>query len=194
MGSMLNTHAPKKVKILRGNHKPHYNKNLGKAIMKRSRLKNKANRSKDPVDIANSKKQRNLVVSLNRQAQSKYSNEVSNTESSRPFWKTCKPQFSNKHARGDSKIMLIENNKMLLRNEEVAKELNQYFEHNTDSLDLYEFPDVKVCEGLDDIDNIFYKFRNHPSIIKIKERYKVKENFLFRLATTEEIKANFQSL
>ena len=32
---MLNTHAPKKVKILRGNHKPHYNKkNLRKVLMK----------------------------------------------------------------------------------------------------------------------------------------------------------------
>ena len=137
---MLNTHAPKKVKILRGNHKPHYNKNLRKAIMKRSRLKNKANRSKDHIDIANYKKQRNLVVSLNHQAMSKYFDEVSNTESSRPFWKTCKAAIS-------------------------------------DSLYLYEFPDVKVCEGLDDIDNIVYKFRNHPSIIKIKERYKVKEIF-----------------
>ena len=78
---VLNTHAPKKVKILRGNHKPHYNKNLRKAIMKRSRLKNKANRSKDPVDIANVKKQRNLVVSLNCQAMSEYFNEVSNTGS-----------------------------------------------------------------------------------------------------------------
>ena len=191
---VLNTHAPKKVKILRGNHKPHYNKNLRKAIMKRSRLKNKANRSKDPVDIANYKKQRNLVVSLNRQAKSKYFNEDSNTESSRPFWETCKPYFSNKHARGDSKIMLIENDKMLLKNEEVAKEFNQYFGHITDSLDLYEFPDVRVCEGRDDIDNIVYKFRNHPSIIKIKERYKVKENFSFRLATTEEIKAIIRDL
>ena len=54
--------------------------------MKRSRLKNKANRSKDPVDIANYKKQRNLVVSLNCQAKSKYFNEDSNTKSSRPFW------------------------------------------------------------------------------------------------------------
>ena len=49
--------------------------------MKRSRLKNKANRSKDPVDIANVKKQRNLVVSLNCQAMSEYFNEVSNTGS-----------------------------------------------------------------------------------------------------------------
>ena len=118
---VLNTHASKKVKILRGNHKPHYNKNLRNDIMKRSRLKNKANRSKDPADIANYKKQRNLVVSLNHQAESKCFNEVSNTESSTPFWETCKPYFSNKHARGDSKIMLIENDKMLLKNEEVAK-------------------------------------------------------------------------
>ena len=95
------------------------------------------------------------------------------------------------NARGDSKIMLIENDKMLLKNEEVAKEFNQYFGHITDSL---EFPDVRVCEGLDDIDNIVYKFRNHPSIIKIKEKYKVKENFSFRLATTEEIKAIIRDL
>ena len=50
---VLNTHAPKKVKILRGNHKPHYNKSLRKTIMKSSSLKNKADRSKDPVDSAN---------------------------------------------------------------------------------------------------------------------------------------------
>ena len=146
ISKVLNTHAPKKVKIIRGNHKPHYNKNLRKAFIKRSRLKNKTNRSKDPVDIANYKKQRNLVVSLNRQAKSKYFNEDSNTESSRPFWETCKPYFSNKHARGDSKIMLIENDKMLLKNEEVAKEFNQYFGHITDSLDLYEFPDVSSAK------------------------------------------------
>ena len=52
---VLNTQAPKKIKILKGNHKPHYNKNLRKTIMKRSRLKNKASRLKDPVDIANYK-------------------------------------------------------------------------------------------------------------------------------------------
>ena len=40
------------------------------------RLKKKANRSKDPVGVANYKKQRNLFVSLNRQAKFKYFNEV----------------------------------------------------------------------------------------------------------------------
>ena len=50
--------------------------------------------------------------------------------------------------------MLIENDKMLIKNKEVGKVFNQYFGHITDSLDLYGFPDEKVCEGLDDIDNI----------------------------------------
>ena len=41
----LNTHAPKKIKTLRVNQKPHMNKTLRKAIMKRSQLKNKANKT-----------------------------------------------------------------------------------------------------------------------------------------------------
>ena len=39
----LNKHAPKKTKMFRGNHKPHINKILRKAITKCSQLKNKAN-------------------------------------------------------------------------------------------------------------------------------------------------------
>ena len=53
--SALNSHAPKKVKVLRGNHKPHLNKKLRKARFKRSRLKNKGNKSKQPTDISHIK-------------------------------------------------------------------------------------------------------------------------------------------
>ena len=41
--------------------------------------------------------------------------------------------------------MLIENDKMLLKNKEVGKEFIQHFGHITDSLDLYEFPYETVC-------------------------------------------------
>ena len=43
----LDKHAPKKTKICRGNM-PHINKTLRKAIMKRSQLKNKENKTKNP--------------------------------------------------------------------------------------------------------------------------------------------------
>ena len=49
-----------------GKNKSHVNKFLRRAIMKRSKLKNKANKTKHPVDIKMYKKQRNYVVGLNR--------------------------------------------------------------------------------------------------------------------------------
>ena len=62
----LNKHALK-TKIFWGNHKPHINKTLTKAIMKRSKRKNKVNKMKDPKDILKYNKQRNYVVKLNNQ-------------------------------------------------------------------------------------------------------------------------------
>ena len=41
----LNKHAPKKIKTFGGNQKPHINKTLCKAFMKRSQLKSKANKT-----------------------------------------------------------------------------------------------------------------------------------------------------
>ena len=68
----LDKHAPKKTKIFRENHKPHINKTLRKAIMKRSQLKNEANKTKDPKDILKYKKQRNYVVKLNNQSKQEH--------------------------------------------------------------------------------------------------------------------------
>ena len=63
----LNKHAPKKIKTFRGSQKPHINKKIRKAIIKRSQLKNKANKTRSATDILNYKKQRNYVVKLNNQ-------------------------------------------------------------------------------------------------------------------------------
>ena len=65
--SKLNKPAPKKKKWIRGNNKPHVNKVLRQAIMKRSKLKNKTNKTNDPTDIRNYKKQRKYVVNLNKE-------------------------------------------------------------------------------------------------------------------------------
>ena len=75
--------------------------------------------------------------------------------------------FSNKHAVGDSKIMLIKNNKTILDNEQVSEEFNNYFSPIVDSLDLYEFPLELRIEYAGEIDNIVSKFKTHPTIIFI---------------------------
>ena len=107
--------------------------------MERSRLKNKAIKSTQPTDIGSYKKQQNLVASLNRQSKLDYFNSISSSEDSKPFWKQCKPYFSNKHAVGDSKIMLIETDKMILDNGSVSEKFNNCFTQIVNSLDCMNF-------------------------------------------------------
>ena len=83
--------------------------------------KNKANRTKLQENIAKYKKQRNLVVKLNRDSKLRYFYNIETSKYSKPFWNVCKPYFSNKHAHGDSKIILIENEKITNNSNEVVK-------------------------------------------------------------------------
>ena len=61
-------HTPFKTKVFRSNNQPHLTKELRKAIMKRSYLKNLAIKTNSDISWANYKTQRNLVVKLNRDA------------------------------------------------------------------------------------------------------------------------------
>ena len=117
----LNKHALKKNKIFRGNHKLHINKTLRKAIMKCCQLKNKANKTKDPKDILKYKKQRNYVVKLNNQSKQEHFDSLNPFLDSKPFWKSCKPYFSNMHSFGESKIPLNESGEILTENMKIAK-------------------------------------------------------------------------
>ena len=63
---VLDNHAPKKMTILRRNQKPHVNKTLRSAIVKRSQFRNKAIKSKSKNDIIEYKKRPNKVVKLNK--------------------------------------------------------------------------------------------------------------------------------
>ena len=47
--------------------------------MRRSKLKNIATKTKNPEDIAYYRKQRNLVVNMNRQAKKSYFTDVTNS-------------------------------------------------------------------------------------------------------------------
>ena len=49
--SISDKNAPKKIKFVQGNQKPHFNNNLWKQIMITSHLKSKVNKSKNPSDI-----------------------------------------------------------------------------------------------------------------------------------------------
>ena len=62
--NVLDAHAPRKTKALRGYHKTHIDKNLHKVIIKRSKFKNKANRTKLQDDITKYKSNEIWLLSL----------------------------------------------------------------------------------------------------------------------------------
>eukprot|EP00794_Sanderia_malayensis_P018339 gene18339-20183_t len=133
----LDGNAPQKTKIVRANNKPHMNKELRKAIMRRSQLKNIANKTNKKEDIKRYREQRNVVVRMNKNAKREYyrSIQAKSIENDKKFWKTIKPLFSNVNPMSE-KINLIENGKILSNDEEIAECFNEYFINITDEMDI----------------------------------------------------------
>ena len=71
----MNNHALIKTSKVHGNTKPHVNKILRKEIMKRSNLKNIANKSGIIGDKKRYKIQRNVVIKLNKKLKKAYFKE-----------------------------------------------------------------------------------------------------------------------
>ena len=138
---MLDAHAPRKTKVLRGNHKPHVYKNLCKAIMKRSALKRETSRTKQQKDNTTYKKQRNLVVKL------QYFNNLEVSKN----WCNSRNYFSNKYAHCDAKIILfkkeeittntneiVEKETLLVNNDQIVKTFNKHFAETVEKLNTFE--------------------------------------------------------
>ena len=94
-----------------------------------------------------------MVVKLNRDSKLHFFHNIETSKNSKPFWNVCKPYFSNKHAHGDSKIILIENEKitnnsnkvikketLLASNDEIAKTFNKHFAETAEILNTFEWP------------------------------------------------------
>ena len=88
--------------------------------MRSSALKKKANDLNDPLTIKLSKKS-NYIVNLSRKTKKDYfQKHMPHGSSSKNVWKFCKPFFTNQITNFDDKIMLVENEKVVSKNEEIA--------------------------------------------------------------------------
>ena len=90
--------APIKQKDIRGNQSAFMNKDIHKAKMRRTRLRNRFLKEPTPVDRLAYKKQRNYCVSLmhENKKQIYQSLNVNRITDNKNFWRVVKPNFSNK--------------------------------------------------------------------------------------------------
>ena len=125
---VIDKHAPCKKKYIRANDGSFMTKELRKANMKRSRLKNRFNKCKTNENLIAFKKQRNFCVKLLRQSKQSYYSKLHPkvVNDNKKFWKTVKPLFSNK-IHGTPCINFLENNVVVSDDTRVAEIFNEYF-------------------------------------------------------------------
>ena len=191
----LNKFAPMKKKYVRANNAPYMNKTLAKAIMNRTRLKNKYHQECNEVNKSKYNKQRNFCVNLFRREKKKYYTNLDPKliTDNKKFWKTVKPLFSDKY-NVNRAITLIDGNNIISEDINVAVKLNDFFSNAVKKLDIrgYE-PEIPLI-GKDKITDIVFKFKKHPSILKIKDVMDVIEKFSFLPTDTASFAMEIKNL
>ena len=189
---VLNKHTPIKKKYLRANQGEFMSKELNKAIMTRSRLRNKYLKEKSAYSKFAYDKQRNYCVNLLRRTKKKYfaniniSSIIDNTK----FWKTVKPLFSDKISYKET-INLAVNDTILSDDQVVAHTFNNYFNNivkNLLTVTNKNFP-KEITNGfnlnfLDPVEAAILKYKNHPSLNAIRGKISKLDNPNFYLEYT----------
>ena len=192
----LDKMAPIKQKHIRGNQSPFMNKDIHKAIMTRTRLRNRFLKEPTQMNRLAYKKQRNYCVSLMRQNKKQYygSLNVNHITDNKNFWRVVKPNFSNK-ILGTNRVTLRDGGKVISDTERVADTFNKFFVNigNTLKIDKDKQFLVETNDVFDPVLKAIKKYSAHPSILSIKE--KINNNvFSFRKVTYEEILNETNSL
>ena len=184
---IFNKHAPIKRKYIRANEAPFMTKDLHKAIMKRSKLRNKFLKSRSLSDRKNYTSQRNLCKKLLKSTKRTYFNnlDIRKVTDNRTFWKTVVPLFSNKFSKSE-KINLTEGNKTISNDDELCRVFNNFFSKIVDELKIPNISNYKIDNTNDPLKEALRYFENHPSITNIKSK-SFDTNFTFRDTSSSEV-------
>ena len=203
VGKTLDKYAPIKKRYVRANQAPFMNKRINQEIMKRSRLRNKFLNTKSDIDRRAYNKQRNICVTLTRQQKKNFLSKLNTREvtDNKKFWRKVKPLFTDK-IQTKSKITLIE--KKLVSNQgdkvieteetisedkAIAEIFNKFFINIVPNLKISienDF-DTSFIPTEDLVQNAISKYRNHPSVVIIKEKNNLSGKFSFSLVQYDDI-------
>ena len=101
-----------------------------------------------------------------------------------------------KNKASSSNIIIVENDTISTDNREVAEKLNTFFIDSVAYLDIEPFlqNELRTLDSNDDVHMIIRKYREHPSILRIKENVNFDQKFQFNDVTNEKIKKDITNL
>ena len=162
---LLNKVAPQKTKFLRANHSKFVTKDVSKAIMLITKLKNQFLKKMTLEARTKYNKQRNICVSLVKKAKRNYQEnlDLKDINDNKKFWATVKPLFSNKIKSAEKMLPSI------------GITYNHIFLSDTNTSD-------------DPLEKIIDKCKNNPSIKCINKHMKNSElSFTFQPVTKNQV-------
>ena len=121
---------------------PFITKDLSKAIMKRSRLRNNFLKNKTEQNKTLYTKQRNYCVSLLKKSKKKYFANLNEKDilDNKLFWKTIKPSFSDKiMTRNRRNLKKSEKEEKIKTELETEKVLNEFFSNIVNNLEISKY-------------------------------------------------------
>ena len=152
---------------------PFMTKNLSKEIMARSRLRNKYLKHKTEKNRLLYTQQRNKCFSLLRKTKINYYGNLNEKDitDNKNFWKIVKPFLSDKSINID-KIHPNENGELTNSKTKTAEVMNEVFSNIVKNLKIPEYENLNCNfqKVKDPVLKAILKYKNHPSIIAIKEK------------------------
>ena len=168
------------------------NKNLSKAIVLKTKLRNIFLKNRTNKNKGRYTKQRNLYATLLRKSKREYFFNLNkkNVRDNKKFLKVVKPLLSNKIILNE-KITIVESDKVIRGDNETAKVLNEFFSNVVTNLNIPQFSYIdRTFENINDPvikARAHSKYRAHPSVIAIKENCTYKSNFNFSFVEKADI-------
>ena len=107
-----------------------------------------------------------------------------------------KPLFSNKSYSTNSRITLLENGDILSEEAKVADTFNEFFSNVVKELKIEKDDNLltDVIEETDPVLKAIKKYKNHPSILRIKSSFKHPKVFSFKYFNVEDVKREINNL
>ena len=192
----LNQNAPLRSKLLRANQASYISEPLRKAIMKRSYLENLYFKRRTDHSLRNYKKQKNYCSRLYKKERKNFFNKLNTSfvSDNKLFWKTVKPFFSNNGSH-QGNIKLVEGDKLLQDDSEVAEELNNFFKEAVSILNVNENSCIINPDSInisDPIEKAITKYKFHPSILLINNKIVNQDKFSFKPISKLDVNKDVQ--
>ena len=189
---IVNKHAPLKKKFVRGNNAPFMNREFQKEIYVRSRLRNKYWVEPTTENKVAYQKQRNKCVKIRRKSIKRYMDKVSEKgiETNKSFWNFVKPFLTNKRIVASNDITLIEGKNVITDEYEISQTFNKHYinivEKSCGNKPNKIGTTLGSLKNSDVIGRIIKSYQNHPSVLKIKNKFGSDLNsFDFQQITSE---------